>query len=61
MFLWAITFLIIAIMAGTLAGIGGPWAFLNQISFILFLILFVVSLIWEVEKPIHYKHHGRRR
>lgn len=44
---WAVTFLIIAIFAGVLGfgGIAGTSAGIAQILFVIFLILFFVSLL----------------
>jgi uncharacterized membrane protein YtjA (UPF0391 family) len=45
---WAITFLVIALIAGVLGfgGIAGTASSIAQILFFLFLVLFVVSLIF---------------
>jgi uncharacterized membrane protein YtjA (UPF0391 family) len=45
---WAITFLVIALIAGVLGfgGIAGTASYIAQVLFFLFLVLFVVSLIF---------------
>ena len=61
MFLLALLFLVVAIMSGTMVGVGGSFASISQVLFILFLTLFVVSLVWENNEMIHHKHHRRHR
>ena len=49
MLAWAITFLVIALLAA-LFGFGGvatAWAGAAQILFVVFLVLFVAALIWR--------------
>ena len=47
---WAVTFLVIALIAGVLGfgGIAGTSAGIAQILFFVFLVLFVISLIGHV-------------
>lgn len=50
---WALTFLIVAIIAAVLGfgGIAGQAAWIAQVLFGIFLILFVVSLIFRGRPP----------
>ncbi|HET6406761.1 MAG TPA: DUF1328 domain-containing protein [Chthoniobacteraceae bacterium] len=50
---WALTFLVVAIIAAVLGfgGIAGTSAWIAQILFGLFLILFIVSLIFRGGRP----------
>jgi len=44
---WALTFLVIALIAGVL-GIGvvaGPAAYIARVLFVIFLVMFVISLV----------------
>ncbi len=47
---WAITFFIIAIVAAALGfgGIAGSAVYIAQILFVIFLILFLISLVWHL-------------
>ncbi len=47
---WAITFFVIAIIAAALGfgGIAGSAVAIAQILFVIFLILFLVSLVWHL-------------
>ncbi|MBP9854835.1 MAG: DUF1328 domain-containing protein [Candidatus Omnitrophica bacterium] len=50
---WAITFLVVAIIAGVLGfgGIAGVSMDFAKIVFFLFLVLFVVSLLFGTKRP----------
>ena len=50
---WALTFLVVALIAGVLGfgGIAGTSAWIAQVLFGLFLILFIVSLIFRGGRP----------
>jgi uncharacterized membrane protein YtjA (UPF0391 family) len=54
MLYWAIVFLIIALVAGAL-GFGGVMAtssWIAQVLFVVFLVLFLISLLGGVRRPV---------
>lgn len=51
---WALTFLVVALIAAALgfSGIAGSAAWIAQVLFGLFLILFIISLIFRGRPPV---------
>lgn len=46
---WALTFLVVALIAGALgfSGIAGASVGIAQVLFVVFLILFAITMIWR--------------
>ena len=51
---WALTFLIVALIAAALgfSGVAGPAAGFAEVCFLVFLVLFLVSLLFGRAQPI---------
>jgi uncharacterized membrane protein YtjA (UPF0391 family) len=54
MLYWAMVFLVIALVAAVLGfgALAGASAWIAQVLFVLFLVLFVVSLLFGARRPI---------
>lgn len=55
MLYWALMFLLIALVAGALGFgvVAGTAAWIAKVLFVVFLVLFIVSLIGGVRRPVY--------